>query len=138
MRKIRFKGLTKKKYINNKPMWVYGYICTTDVDRVTIICIGNDLLNYSYEVDPETVGEYIGFDVNGQQLFEGDIVGKSIKSSSGKIHEFNYEIIFDEGSFKLKSLIDGNILPIDYLIDRKDYEYIGNIHDDNKRQNEEE
>ena len=36
--------------------------------------ISDHLLDGVYDVDPDTVGQYIGTDINGARLFEGDIV----------------------------------------------------------------
>jgi uncharacterized phage protein (TIGR01671 family) len=79
MREILFIG----KRIDNGE-WVYGYL----IKRPSPIQIGNDYSPWYifsppkdpdddggwYNVDPETVGQYIGTDINGEKGFEGHIV----------------------------------------------------------------
>lgn len=65
MREILFKGKAGTK-------WVCGDLRHINDGRVAIRKDGEI---YPYEVSPETVGQYIGFnDKNGTKIFEGDIV----------------------------------------------------------------
>lgn len=77
MREILFRGKCK----NNGEL-VYGNLITDGED--VYILVKEDLLKgldiggwidgvQSYEVIPETVGQYIGLDKNGTKIFEGDI-----------------------------------------------------------------
>lgn len=71
MREILFRG----KRVDNGE-WVYGDLnhCVT-VGKTHICKVEENLSITVYEVIPKTVGQYIGWeDVNGQKVFEGDIV----------------------------------------------------------------
>lgn len=80
MRQILFRG----KRVDNDE-WVYGYLVeATNVitDKKATFIIEQDATYYthgefscSFEVQPETVGEFAGLlDTNGNKIFEGDIV----------------------------------------------------------------
>lgn len=74
MREILFRGKTKETH-----EWVYGGYCKMD-DRHFIVKtitypIDNTCSWGVYEVDPATVGQFIGLhDMDGNMIFEGDIV----------------------------------------------------------------
>ena len=129
MREILFRG----KRIDNGE-WVEGNLFVPDkVDfrkPPTEILMGTNIVRISYEVDPETVGQYTGLeDKNGKRVFEGDIVSTDIARP--------YLIVeFRDGCFMFNCNDGGKdyydiMLPIleDAQTEYKYGEIIGNIHD---------
>ena len=57
--------------------WVYGTYCRYGREGLvkSYIIPENAVVLFNYEVQQETVGQYIGFrDVKGRRIFEGDIL----------------------------------------------------------------
>ena len=91
-REILFRG----KRIDNGE-WIYGDLFR-DKDGNTYIQYWTENKEYrSYEVDPETVGQYTNsLDFDGQKIFEGDIGGILIDPDRN-MDIVHYEVAFDTG-----------------------------------------
>ena len=81
--------------------WVYGFI----VKMVgTYHIVDKDDENTAYEVDPSTVGQYVGLkDKNGKQIFEN---GYMI------IDKQTYKVLFDNGEYILKNIFNCDIIQL--------------------------
>lgn len=117
-RRYLFRGKRKDK----SDEWRYGFLVITADNHYFIIPEKSGALHkspyipYRYEVIPETVGQFIGCcDINGKQLFEGDIV-----QTEGRGETFNYTINYDRD----KAMY--NLLSVWYL---ETIKIISNIHD---------
>ena len=132
MREILFRG----KRVDNGE-WVEGNLFVPDkVDTPTQICIGTNVVRITYEVIPETVGQYTGLTANGTKIFEGDIgkykqvdgakrKGKSIICRGSVV--YNAKI----ASYAVESKDEAGCKYFDYF-SIKDFEVIGNIHDNSE------
>jgi len=68
MRKIKFRGQRKKD-----GRWIYGAYIPNDCTYWTEPSIAD--MNHRFEIRPETLGEYTGFnDLEGTEIYEGDIL----------------------------------------------------------------
>ncbi len=134
MREILFRGK------RNNGDWVFGNLFIPDKkDAPTEICIGTNVIRITYEVIPETVGQYTGLtDKNGKKIFEGDLAKPFDDDCDKMVVEFH------DGSFVLciygylgylgenGHIEDGNygVFECEPLINyRGSIEIIGNIHD---------
>ena len=127
MREILFRG----KRIDNGE-WVYGYLVKRPSAAqwgdnggpwyIDVPPVNPDDSYKNYNVDPDTVGQYIGIRENGSPIFEGDIVRcRDYRIAS---IEFVGKVGFKDGSFVIE---DGEIAHfrwVDYEVD-----VIGNIYD---------
>ena len=123
MREILFRG---KRTDNSE--WVYGDLIQ-NIDCLKIREQEKSIkkIAKSYEVDPETVGQFTGLlDKNGKKIFEGDIVlGLFLFDMS-----INAVVKFRDGAFGLEwhrgEIIEFNAFT---SLCNITYEIIGNIYD---------
>ena len=84
MRTIKFKGLR----VDGKG-WVYGHYYDDEIQSFIISEIN------TYEVIPETVGQFTGLiDVNGKEIYEGDVVEAPWHYTEGKTVNLDYQEYF--------------------------------------------
>ena len=134
MREILFRGKTpsQDKYFDDGE-WVQGFYTRFNGEEHRIYSgyAETDCGDYYPDwcnVRPETVGQYTGLtDKNGKKIFEGDIVeGLDFTAEDG-----GYGVVtFDDGAFEIVGSCDNNIVGTfheNYY--GKDFEVIGNIHD---------
>jgi len=142
MREIKFRAIAKCKhtYITHNKDYgindgdiVTGFYCQDIVDTEdsygSIICIDYIRMEYgdnyaNVEVDGDTVGQFTGmFDVNGKEIYEGDVVIDHVGTGVVEYSEKNaaFKVNYRDGYGKWF---------IDYTLrgERKSIEVIGNIH----------
>ena len=138
MREILFRG---KRADNGE--WIEGNLFIPDrADTPTEICIGTNIVRITYDVIPETVGQYTGLtDKNGTKIFEGDIVKSvySLKQANGVLEreirssiEYGVGWAYSEVYGVLQRFRDGSGVALLSLMkgtEVADCEVIGNIHD---------
>ena len=139
MREILFRGKTKghkKGVLTNKPiranMWVYGCLDIGSLCGYKVDMISDEKETYS--VISETIEQYIGkTDKNGKKIFEGDI-GRYKQTDGAKINGNPMicigKVVYNEktASFAVDSKDEIGAKNYDYF-PIKDFEIIGNIHD---------
>lgn len=122
MREVLFRG---KRFDNGE--WVQGVFVPDYTQTAFYI---TKVGEFCHKVGPETVGQFTGLtDKNGTMIFEGDIFkGKKINGV-----QLNYVIWFDEleRAFVYGVSYKGGFrLPLsEYTLSIKEFEVIGNIHD---------
>lgn len=127
MREILFRG---KRTDNGE--WVEGNLFIPDLPKTpTQICIGTNVVRITYDVIPETVGQYTGLtDSSGKNIFEGDILRYGENGSL-------YTVIFEEGSFcySIRKYYN-SFADCEFGIPSSLFKIIGNIHDNPELLNE--
>lgn len=125
MREILFRG---KRIDNGK--WVIGNLFIPDKeDTPTQICIGTNVIRITYDIIPETVGQWTGLlDKNGQKIFEGDIVKHYNHCTINRYTEDIGRIFYHDETCRF--LRTSKLFPGDYLEIHDDckYEIIGNMY----------
>lgn len=127
MREILFRG---KRVDNGK--WVEGWYYESQFATYIIPDVQAKNGNVcNVEVDPATVGQYTGLqDKNGQKIFEGDIVEKTLwwrGKIDGKIRGV---ITFDHANYVISWNQETHISRYISSIDNMgSLEIIGNVHD---------
>ena len=113
MREIKYRALGAAS-----KEWVYGYYVVLDSGYELVDCIWQLGAKLATPIDRSTLGELTGLtDVNGREIYEGDIITTDIDSNKGTlIYRYGcFQVKYGHG--KYKSLIN-----ISYP------EVIGNIH----------
>lgn len=111
-RTIKFRGKR-----TDTGVWVYGYLADeTYINDINTIDLS------SIEVDPDTVGQFLGLkDRNGEEIYEGDLV---------ELHGCLYKIIWDDGKFvALNCSETADEEPRDLYDGGHFARVVGNIHD---------
>lgn len=134
VRQIKFRGIIKEgKDATGLPKnWVSGFLFVTTNNTVyekglvpCIQVIESDTYYRSYEVIPETVGQFTGLlDKNGKEIFEGDILYHDVQGKRVVYYPFakdvaSFGLHHIEKGFK-STLQDASVL----------YEVISNIHEE--------
>lgn len=127
MREILFRG----KRVDNGE-WVYGSLLNPYRKKPLIAHYenGQEILGYTVEVIPDTVGQYTGLkDKNGKRIFEGDIL-IYVVDGEYDVNE-KYLVVFDddEAAFRTKFYCEGKYMCYEDIIPCENFEIIGDIHD---------
>ena len=128
-REILFRG---KRADNGE--WIYGNLFIPDnPDKPVEILIGTNSVRISYEVIPETVGQYTGLtDKNGTKIFEGDIIFRNYYGEKK-----TYQVVYDKYIGAFTGQDKEGLYYTTFDGDSECFEVIDNIHDNPELINQE-
>lgn len=140
MRTIKFRGKTSAlpaneahQQINGR--WFYGYLVS---DNKGNFYIKESLKSEGFWVRPETIGQFTGLlDKHGKEIYEGDILQMwledTVEPKGGFFHKM-YVLFTKEKGYVLwgKNMTIEDAEPLFEMLEWKECQIIGNIHDDPK------
>lgn len=126
MREILFRGKTVEsgEWVEGVP---YRFNTPGLEGKVAMILDYGPNVRYinAVGVNPDTVGQFTGMtDKNGVKIFEGDIVRKRVYEGIR-----NREVVFSFGTFHCGWGSGSSTAMHPYLLDDKNIQVIGNVHD---------
>ena len=104
MNKIKFRGLAIEDY-TGKPItekkFVYGNVWANEDNSYVISGEYKDKKGccYNYKVDPDSVAQFVGYDMNGDEVYEGD---KMISTINSDFETTAYLDVFPEQDSELR------------------------------------